>query len=196
MAQDQFWIDGVIPWSYVSTSNNIYVNGAVHVDDNVGLDMYDVETIENAMKQIEDQTCIKFPLVKPVKGQPWLFIHRDAKAKLNSSDPQNCQIAYAKVKLVGKDINGLGDIYGYFAGADDDDCFYGASADYGSDSPQTIVISEHYSDPNYEGSVGLMIHELLHVIGIGHTQKRRDAYANIKINWANIKKDSQYEYEP
>ena len=194
MAPDQWWIDGVIPWSFASTSINTYVNEAVHIDDNVGLDMRDVDTVREAMKQIENKTCIKFNPVKPEKGQPWLVIHREDKARLKESDPWNCQIAYARANLVGKDINGLGDIYWSF-GFMDDECVDGASAGYGSDSPQALIIGAD-SDPKSEESIGLMMHELLHVIGVGHTQKRQDASKYIKINWANISKKDCFNFEP
>jgi len=193
MKADQFWKGGVIPWAYVSTANNIYINDAVHVDDNVGLDKNDVETIKKAMETIEDKTCIKFKLVKPVLGQDWLFIYREA----NASYPHACQIAYAKANLVGKDIKGLGDIYGGFDGLNDTDCFPGAFAGYGSAGPQILGISKTSLFNIFEGDVGLIIHELLHVIGIGHTQKRQDASANIKINWGNIAgDDGKEQYEP
>merc|ERR1712106_385162 len=160
MRADQFWKGGVIPWTYVSTFNNKYINDAVDVDDNVGLDKNDVETIKKAMETIEDKTCIKFKLVKPVVGQDWLFIRRDVKASYPSYPSYTCEIAYAKA------------------------------------STKVLGISDISLNKTYEGDVGLMIHELLHVIGLGHTQRRRDASANIKINWGNI--DGQYkaQYEP
>jgi len=201
MKADQFWKGGVIPWTYVSTFNNKYINDAVDVNDNVGLDKNDVETIKKAMETIEDKTCIKFKLVKPVVGQDWLFIRRDAKASYPypsypSYPSYTCQIAYAKANLVGQNISGLGDIYGDFAWYKDTDCFEGAFVFYGTASTKILGISDISLNKTYEGDVGLMIHELLHVIGLGHTQKRQDAYANIKINWGNI--DGQYkaQYEP
>ena len=65
MAQDQFWIDGVIPCSSASTSNNACVDEAVDVDDNAGLDTRAVDTVRKAMEQIENKTYIKLNLVSP-----------------------------------------------------------------------------------------------------------------------------------
>ena len=128
---------------------------AVHTDANVGLTKADVDTVMAAMKQIEAKTCIKFNLVKPVKGQPWLFVSRESRA----SD-MVCQLNYAKSNLVGKDIEGLWDIYkrlGY-----NDGCFPGAYAFYGSSSPQNFVISKTTLSSAYQSDIGLVVHEVLH----------------------------------
>ena len=132
LARDQFWTGGVIPWSFASTSNNACVDEAVHIEDTAGLDKRDVDTVKEAVVQIENRTCIKFNLVSPEKGHPWLFIHRENKAKLKPSDPWNCQIEYARANLAGRDIKGLGDIYWHFGfGGKDDDASPTASIFYG-----------------------------------------------------------------
>ena len=51
-------------------------------------------------------------------------------------------------------------------------------------------------NPNYQGHVGLMVHELLHVLGLGHTHKRQDAKDHIDIQWANIEQSAYRQYEP
>ena len=187
MSQDQFWANGVIPWSFVSDGDD-YAKYAVHTDDKVGLSKGDVETVMAAMKQIEDRTCIKFNMVKPVKGQPWLFISRD-----NKGSDLSCQIPYIISDLVGKDINGVGDIYMRLRWAGT--CFSGAYAWYGSSSPQNFVISQTTLNKNYQNDIGLVVHELLHNLGLGHTQKRQDASEHIEIKWGNIETSSHSQYQ-
>merc|ERR1711892_858448 len=189
MSAEEIWANGVIPWSFVSTGDD-FAKFAVHTDENVGLTKDDVETVMAAMKQIEDKTCIMFNRVKPVKGQPWLFIFRD-----NKISDMSCQIPYIKSDLVGKDTKGLGDIYSMMQWAPDDFCFSGAYAGYGSRSPQNLVISKAILKKDDQRSIGLIVHELLHNLGIGHTQKRQDASENIEINWGNIEPSSQRQYE-
>jgi len=188
MSSDQFWDNAVVPWSFVSTGDD-FAKYAVHTNANTGLTKDDVETVMAAMKQIEDATCIKFNLVKPVKGQPWLFIARDARA----SDFA-CQLQYAQSTLVGQDIEGLGDIYGRFRWAGDQ-CFSGAYAWYGQDSPQNFVISQTSLSKDQQNDIGLVVHEILHNLGLGHTQKRQDAAENIEIKWSNINSGSHSQYE-
>ena len=120
-----------------------------------------------------------FNLVKPVKGQNWLFISRDYKA----SD-RTCQISYRKSSLIDKDIEGLGKIYGQCQRTN---CFGGSYACSGT-SPKRFVISQVPNmRKNSQVYIGHVVHELLHALGLGHTQKRQDASENIDIKWENIK---------
>merc|ERR1719392_161938 len=142
------------------------------------------------MKQIEDKTCIRFEKVKPVRGEPWLFITRD-----NKGSDLSCQLDYIKDELVGKNIKGLGYIYKRLKGRTS--CSpRGAYAWYGSSSPQNLGISQIRLNKNNQGNVGLMIHEILHNLGLGHTQKRQDASEHITIIKDNIKKSKYHNYEP
>merc|ERR1719427_1085350 len=143
------------------------------------------------MKQIEDKTCIKFNKVKPVKDQPWLFVSRDARA-----NDKACQRAYVKSTYVGKDVAGLGDIYKRFGWVTTGACFGGAYAWYGSDSPQNFGISKTTLTDDNQGDIGLVVHELLHNLGVGHTQKRQDASRHIYIDWGNIQTGSHGQYKP
>lgn len=45
-----------------------------------------------------------------------------------------------------------------------------------------------------EFSLGIIIHELLHVLGVPHTQVRRDAHEHITINWDNIIEDQHHNF--
>ena len=77
----------------------------------------------------------------------------------------------------------------------EDVCFSGAFAFYGSASPQFLVISETKLDSTNQADVGLIVHELLHNLGLGHTQKRQDAKDHIVINWKNIDEISHRQYK-
>merc|ERR1719430_1277755 len=188
MSRNQFWANAVVPWSFVSVGDD-FAKYAVHTDQQAGLTKVDVWTVMAAMKQIEAVTCIRFNQVKPRKGQPFLFILRDSRA----SD-MACSINWIRSKYTGKDVAGLGDIYKKMKYASG--CFGGAYAWYGSDSPQLFVISATRLNNEKQGSIGLVVHELLHNLGLGHTQKRKDATQHINFNWANIQKKSHGQYQP
>jgi len=74
-------------------------------------------------------------------------------------------------------------------------CFGGAYAWYGSDSPQNFGISKTTLTDDNQGDIGLVVHELLHNLGIGHTQKRQDASEYVEIKWNNINKASHSQYQ-
>merc|ERR1712002_1421257 len=63
-------------------------------------------------------------------------------------------------------------------------------------SPQSFVISSTKLHKNKPNDVSLAVHELLHNLGMGHTQKRQDAKNNIEILWNNIQKEEWPQYEP
>ena len=78
MKPNQFWANAKIKWNFVTVGDQ-FEKYSFYKDANIGLSMADVDTVFNAMKQIEDETCFKFEHVKkPTKGQPWLLIHRIA----------------------------------------------------------------------------------------------------------------------
>ena len=102
------WLNGVITWGFVSDGKDDSVNeeNVIHTDEITGLTKSDVETIKNAMKQIESKTCIRFKNEKPLSGQPWLFISRNSRGRR-----MPCEKPYIQNNLVGKNISGFGDIY-------------------------------------------------------------------------------------
>ena len=54
-------------------------------------------------------------------------------------------------------------------------CFGGAYVEgLGAGSPRNMAVGSPCLDPNNQNSVGLLIHEILHALGIGHTQTRPD----------------------
>ena len=129
--------------------------------------------------------------MRPVPGDPWLFISREA-----SHDDGSCQIKYTKENLVGQDIGGFTNLYDKMQYRADGSCFPGAYAYYGSASPQSFVISQTPLSPDNQQDVGLVVHELLHNLGLGHTQKRSDAGDHIVVNWDNIQAGFVGQYEP
>jgi len=192
ISNDQFWPNAEVPWSFVSIGYGWVHDVGIHSDEKVGLRRSEINTIMSAMKQIEENTCIKFIHKNPdqlrlIKGQPWLFIARDAQ-------PHSCQLQYISSNLVGKDINGMGDIYKKIGWQTE--CFEGGYSYLGSDSPQVLVFSQtprlNYLDQN---DIGFAIHELLHALGLGHTQKRQDSSQHIEIKWNNIEPSWQDQYE-
>ena len=189
----QFWANAKIKWNFVSAGDDEYEKHSVYKDANVGLTKADVDTVMAAMKQIEADTCVEFERANPTKGEPWLLILRDSK-----HDDLSCQKSYAKENLVGKDIAGLGDIFKYMAYAGPaGSCSPGGYAWLGLDSPQVFVIGQLPPLSNTDqGDIGLVVHELLHNLGLGHTQKRQDAKDHIEIKWENIETQSHGQYEP
>ena len=170
------------------STGDSYAQYAITTDADLGLTKDDVDTVMAAMKQIEEKTCIKFNRVTPTKGEPWLLVSRDAR----HSD-MSCQLEKVK-SLINTNIAGLGKIYNRLQWSNT--CFKGAYAWYGSASPQNFVISQTRLSNDNQNDIGLVIHELLHNLGLGHTQKRQDADQHIEIQWNNIKADSRSQYEP
>jgi len=186
------WDNGEIPWSFVSNGDEYAEQGFV-IDDRFGLSKLDVDTIQKAIENIENDTCIRFKLTdKPDTSKPWLAIYREAKmvngeweCLLEESESMGTDICNTK--------NGrcYGDIYQtlkrrYQRRFDGTWCFGGAFAGYGEGYPQKMVLSQTSPRPYYISDVGLMIHELLHNLGLGHTQKRRDARLHIRVLEDNI----------
>ena len=186
---NEFWPNAKISWHFFSIGDE-YKKYSASVDANIGLSKADVDTVKAAMKQIEDKTCFKFELTKnPTKGQPWLLIQRIARHR-----DLSCQLSYVQKSLVIRFPDTWLD-YPWKQFKKEDVCFSGAFAFYGSASPQFLVISKTKLDSTDQADVGLIVHELLHNLGLGHTQKRQDAKDHIVINWKNIDEISHRQYK-
>ena len=78
-------------------------------------------------------------------------------------------------------------------------CFSGGSVSpLGESTLSSLKIKKFPLNPKSQQAIGLVIHELLHVLGMVHTQKRRDRNETITILYENILPDrySRYQYEP
>lgn len=192
---NQLWANAKISWQFVSSGDE-YKRASFYEDANIGLSKADVDTAIKAMKLIEEKTCFRFEHQReryPPKGEPWLLLYR-----IGKHTDRSCQLSYVQQNLIGKDIARRGNIFDNLRRASDEDvCFGGAFANYGSDNPQRLVLSQmNQLDKEDEFDVGLIVHELLHNLGLGHTQKRQDAKDHIDIYWKNIEELSQSQYEP
>merc|ERR1712126_633115 len=186
--ENRFWKKNeAISWSFVSIGNESFLQ-----DANIDLSKVDVQTVRAALKHIEEKTCIRFKHLKsPPKDKPRILIHR-----MGKHDDNSCQLSYAKQKFVGKDIAGLGDIFDHLTDKTNGEvCFRGAQASIGSASPAFLLISQMNPNPSRPNHVGLLVHELLHNLGLGHTQKRQDANDHIEIKEENIQKLKFHNYK-
>ena len=81
-------------------------------------------------------------------------------------------------------------------------CFGGGSVNNlgGAATNRRLKVGNKHLNSRKTRDVGFMIHELLHVLGIDHTQKRPDRDSVIKINKQNIKDNNiakqQYKIRP
>merc|ERR1712025_756506 len=86
-----------------------------------------------------------------------------------------CHKSYLTNTLAQKEIGTIGKVFNIDWGTQ---CFSGAFVDgLGMDTPVRLVVSQvELSDT--ESIIGLLVHEILHALGVGHTQKRpdRDTY--------------------
>ena len=191
--------------SFVSDGSDALRDAAFFVDPKIGYKKWEMEIIVKAMKKIEAETCIRFERIKnPVPGRKWLAI-------LTEGRESACYINYIKQNLLDKEIGNLGKVFGDRPNGWDGECFGGAYASWlGSGSP-TFMVASGIDLRDDESMVGLFVHELLHNLGVGHTQKRpgkltrsciyyqillvtdRDNY--VTVNYNNIETGSWSQYE-
>jgi len=186
---DDYWKNAAITWSYAAADPDPI---AVHIDNKTGLSSEDIDVVKKAIAQIEEKTCLKFTAKKPEKSEHWIFVSREGGSN------GLCYQEYIANSL-SNDINGYGDLYS--AIRDDyreygSTCFRGGWAYYGSALGQLLVISSTRLSKLSQGSIGLVAHEILHNLGIAHTQKRPDSEDYINIAYDNIRNDSVSNYRP
>ena len=181
--RNKLWANGKVRFNFVTDHDNKF---SVLKDEKIGLSEQDFQTLLRAMKQIEENTCIKFVMDKDVEGndKDWLLIFRESKDQKCQKEHINNLVAQSeKYKK-------------WFERASSRTCFSGAYAFTGAAKPQNLVIGRTRLDDQKQSSIGLVAHELLHVLGFGHTQKREDAEDFIDIKWENIKASHRSQYEP
>merc|ERR1719239_721713 len=182
---NKMWQNAKVRWNFVSDHDNKF---SVLKDENIGLNPEDLRTTLRAMKQIEENTCIKFVMDKDVEenDEDWLLIFRESKASDRSCQKEHINNLVAQNEKYKK----------WFQRAAGTTCFGGAYAFYGASKPQNMVIGRTRLDDESQSSIGLIAHELLHNLGFGHTQKREDAGDHIKILWENIDKSGHDQFKP
>lgn len=76
-------------------------------------------------------------------------------------------------------------------------CFGGGYTDgLGAGSPRKLVIGSPCLNPNNQGDVGFVVHEIMHALGFIHTQTRPDRDEKIRVNSQNIvgNQNTHYQY--
>merc|ERR1711962_1392670 len=192
----ELWANGEVKWNFVSIGGDDLDIYDATTDFDLGLNWNDVFTVMAAMKQIESKTCIRFKHFHPTeetKDEPWLFISRDSR-----STDGACMTEKIK-SLANTNIDNLGTIYNRIQIVDS--CSGGAYAWKGAASPQNFVISFQLGpssslDPKNQNDIGLVVHELLHNLGLDHTQKRKDTSSYINVNYENIYENKWHNYKP
>jgi len=75
-------------------------------------------------------------------------------------------------------------------------CFGGGYTDgLGARAPRRLVIGAACISPSSASGVGLVIHEILHALGVIHTQNRPDRDTYIWIDWPRITASGQAQYK-
>jgi len=185
------WENAEVNWAFVSNGDG-YKNGAFHEDPKIGVSETDVRAVMKAMKIIEEKTCIKFKLVQdPNKNKPWIVLFRDAQCPASGScrcmRQYLASIAYKELGNFGKPFS-----WDWRSG----NCFGGAFFDgLGTAKPRKFVISKARGNLESRNWIGLMVHELGHGLGLGHTQRRPDREKYITIIKDNIIPGKKHNFE-
>ena len=190
MNRNKLWKDARVRWSFVSNHDNKF---AKFKDDEIGLSDANLQTVLKAMKQIEEDTCIEFVMDNSnVEPEEWLLIFRETKAGDESCQKKHITALAQKNPEYKRWFGTVADAY-----VNDPDCPINtnyAYAYYGAGKPQHMVIALPLT-PGEQYDVGFMIHELLHNLGLGHTQKREDRDDFIDIVWKDIESGAKSQYQ-
>ena len=185
----KLWPNAEVDWAFVSTGDS-YKSYGFYTDAKIGYSEAAIKMVMKSMKRIEAATCIRFKRRNPVKGKPFLLVMREATFDKNGQ--ATCQRNYINSNLKNKNINGAGKIFDSWW---DGNCFSGAYVDgLGLGTPVRMVVSSTTLEDT-ENTVGLLVHEILHALGVGHTQKRPDRDNYITVNWNNIAEGGKSQYE-
>jgi len=188
-----------IKWSFVA-QEDWTESGYKGVDVNkyFGLTKVDIDITRQAIKYIEDRTCLRFKEMKPNIDDYWMFVLRVAQAPIgaNEKTPYNdfkCLFnrSTPNEAFNQPDTSGLKlqDTYKFLNDLEEH-CADTATAETGAGQPSTLELQARTPD------LSLMVHELLHIIGLEHTQKRKDATNHIKFICENIDERYLVHYQP
>jgi len=187
------WKNAEVKWAFVSNGDG-FKNNAFHEDPKIGVSETDVRAAMKAMRIIEEKTCIKFKLTKtPDKKEPWIVFFREGQC---TSFPCTCETPYlATIHL--EELGNFGkpfkDTYSWWR----DECFPGGFFNgLGTSFPRQFVISTMRIDDQDPSDIGLLIHELGHGLGLGHTQNRPDRDKYITVNEDNIEDNNLGQFTP
>ena len=179
------WPGGVVEYSFVSSGDSMK-DAAFFVDSKVGYSATEMAIIMKAMKRIEAVTCIKFKRINPESGKKWLLLMKEASAT-------TCYRSYIESNLKDKVVGNIGKPFSnnYWKGG----CLRGAYASTLGAATPTYMVASLMSLTDDDSTVGLYVHEFLHNLGVGHTQKRpdRDNYITVNYNAITAEGESQYK---
>jgi len=189
------WPGGVVEFSFVSDGTDDLRDSAFMVDEKIGFNRAELSSILKSMKKIEEKTCIRFHLINPEPGKDWLLLMRNGrKSQVNGNWQSICYADYINQNLRNQNFGDLGKVFDMPWNTGN--CFGGAftwGLGMGLRKVAYLVASVTSID-NSDGTIGLFQHELLHNLGVGHTQKRHDRDQYITVNWENIQESGKRQY--
>merc|ERR1711909_59081 len=156
-------------------SHNIqlWTNGIVPYEITSYMNPDDRAVARRAMSDIEESTCIRF---KEREGESaYIRISRACKESTgecidSSATPSSCN---------------------------PNECFEGGwvQSGLGQKYPSQLFIGKTTLSISDQGSIGLFIHEILHSLGVEHTQRRPDRDIYIDVKDGNIEREGKEQYD-
>ena len=143
--------DTPVPYYYISDTEDEFEASEI------GFRQDEIDVIVEAMNIITQQTCIEFEETWPVPDKKWLLLMKE------SNSEEGCQKEFIRSHK-NEHISSLADLWNR------DDCFPGAYVpQLGARSPSYLVVSDMEVT---EDAIGLIVHELLHVLGVPNIHTR------------------------
>ena len=143
--------DTPVPYYYISDTEDEFEASEI------GFRQDEIDVIVEAMNIITQQTCIEFEETWPAPDKKWLLLMKE------SNSEEGCQKEFIRSHK-NEHISSLADLW------DREDCFHGAYVpQLGARSPSYLVVSDMEVT---EDAIGLLVHELLHVLGVPNIHTR------------------------